>query len=75
MTGDQSAQHAPIESKRADGRGHRGESGINAATRELGIDRTEAQRAVKIDSLTDEAKQAARDTGLERNQKALLQAA
>ena len=35
-------------------------SGINAATRELGIDRTEAQRAVKIDGLTDEAKQAIR---------------
>jgi hypothetical protein len=30
--------------------------GINAATRELGIDRSEAQRAVKIASLTPEAK-------------------
>lgn len=30
--------------------------GINAATRELSIDRTEAQRGVKIDRLTDEAK-------------------
>ncbi|WP_287799265.1 hypothetical protein [Acidiphilium sp.] len=49
--------------------------GINAATRELGIDRTEEQRAVKIDGLTPEAKQAARETGLERNQRALLQAA
>ncbi len=39
------------------------EKGIKAATRELGIDRTEAQRAVKIDSLTDEAKAAARETG------------
>jgi hypothetical protein len=33
-------------------------SGINAAVRDLGIDRTEAQRAVKIASLTPEAKEA-----------------
>ncbi len=45
LTDVQSAQVAPIESKRADGRGHRQEGGINAAVRELGIDRTEAQRA------------------------------
>jgi hypothetical protein len=43
----QSAQLAPIESKRSDGRGHRQEGGINAATRELGIDRTEAPATVK----------------------------
>jgi hypothetical protein len=36
--------------------------GINAATRELGIDRTEAQRSTKIDGLTAEAKQAAIET-------------
>ena len=44
LTKDQSAQVAPVESKRADARGHRPESGINAATRELGIDRTEAPK-------------------------------
>jgi hypothetical protein len=44
---EQKAQVAPIESKRADGRGHRKKGGINAAVRELGIDRTEAQRAVR----------------------------
>ena len=60
LTGDQSAQLAPVESKRSDGRGHRHEGGINAATRELGIDRTEAQRAVKIDGLTEGAKQPSR---------------
>lgn len=38
--------------------------GINAATRELGIERTEAQRAVKIASMAPEAKQAAQDAGL-----------
>lgn len=37
------------------------EKGIKAATRALHIDRTEAQRAVKIDKLSPEAKQAARD--------------
>ena len=49
LTAEQPAQLAPVESKRADGRGHRHEGGINAATRELGIGRTEAQRVVKID--------------------------
>jgi hypothetical protein len=39
-------------------------SGINAAVRELGIDRTEAQRAVKIASIAPEAKEAARVAGL-----------
>jgi ParB family chromosome partitioning protein len=31
--------------------------GINAASRELGVDRTDAQRAVKVASLSDEATQ------------------
>jgi hypothetical protein len=43
----QSAQIGPIESKRKDGRGHRKESGTNGAARALGIDRHEAQRAIK----------------------------
>jgi hypothetical protein len=43
----QSAQFEPIESKRADGRGHRKESGTKAAARGLGIERNEAQRAAK----------------------------
>lgn len=43
LTGLQSAQLGPIESKRADSRGHRLAGGINAAVRELHIDRTEAQ--------------------------------
>jgi hypothetical protein len=43
----QSAQPEPIESRRSDGRGHRKASGVKAAARELGIDRNEAQRAVK----------------------------
>lgn len=71
----QSAQVAPIESKRADGRGHRKESGINAAVRELGIDRTEAQRAVKIASIAPEAKAAVAAAGISDNQSALLRVA
>ncbi len=71
----QSAQFAPIESKRADGKGHRPEGGLNAAARELGVERTEAQRVRKISSLPPEAKQAARDTGLDDHQSALLAAA
>lgn len=49
--------------------------GINAATRELGIDRNEAQRAVKIASMTDEAKAAAKAAGLDDTQSALLEIA
>jgi hypothetical protein len=70
----QSAQVAPNESKRTDGRRHRQQSGINAAVLELGIDRTEAQRAVKIADLSMEAKEAAPTTDLHKNQSALLQA-
>ncbi len=55
------------------GRGNTG--GINAAARELHIDRNEAQRAVKVSSLTPEAKAAARATGLADNRSVLLQAA
>jgi ParB family transcriptional regulator, chromosome partitioning protein len=69
---DQSAQVAPIESKRSDGRGHRKAGGINAAVRDLGIERTEAQRSMKIASMEPEAKEAARQHGLDDNQKALL---
>ena len=69
------AQVAPkLSSRGRAGEGHP-EGGINAAVRELGIDRTEAQRAVKIASLTPEAKAAARETGRDNNQTALLRAA
>jgi len=70
----QTAQVAPNESKRTDGRGHRPQGGVNAATRELGIDRTEAHRAVKIDALPEEVKAEARVLHLEDNQTALLKA-
>lgn len=51
------------------------DKGIKSAVRDLGIDRTEAQRAIKIASLSDEAKDAARAEGLDDNQSALLKAA
>lgn len=63
----QSVQIAP--------KGHRGRSGINEASRQLGIEATDAKRAVKVASLTEEAKNAARATGLDDNRTALLKAA
>jgi ParB family chromosome partitioning protein len=63
------AQLAPVSG----GRGNTG--GVNAAARDLGIDRTEAWRAVKVAGLSSEAKAAARETGLDDNQAALLRAA
>jgi hypothetical protein len=50
-------------------------SGINAASRDLGIERTEAQRAVKIARLLDEVKKAAKEAKLDDNQSALLHVA
>lgn len=44
------------------------QGGINAATRELGIDRTEAQRSVKVAAITPEAKQEAVAAGIDDNQ-------
>jgi ParB family chromosome partitioning protein len=41
----------------------RPEGGINAASRDLGIDRNEAQRAVKIAGIEDDAVQAVIDAG------------
>lgn len=52
--------------------GGRADQGINAAVRELGVERTEAQRSVRIDAITPEAKAAAIEAGLADNQAALL---
>jgi ParB-like chromosome segregation protein Spo0J len=85
----QSSQVETIESERDDGatvlevssqvatkpQGGRPESGIRAAARELGVGKDEAHRAVKIDSITPEAKEAAYEAGLDRNQSALLKVA
>jgi len=68
-------QDATKLSKRGrDGEG-RPESGVRAAARELNIESTAAHRAVKVASLSDAAKEAARETGLDDNRSALLDAA
>lgn len=68
-TGRKGAQVAPLST----GRGHKG--GIRDAARELHVTRRDAQRAAKIAGLSPEAKQAARETGQDDNQAALLRAA
>lgn len=55
--------------------GGRPEGGISAAARELGVESTEAKRAVKIASISERAKQAAVDAKLDNNQAALLRIA
>lgn len=68
---DAKAHCAPSEKPHTGGRKSQG---INAAVRELGIDRTEAQRAVKIASIPPEAREAADEAGL-HTQKARLEIA
>jgi len=55
------------------GRGNEG--GLREASRDLGIELTDAHRATKVASLSDEAKDAAIEAGLDDNRTALLQAA
>src|SRR3954463_5929271 len=62
----------PLESRRADGRGHRREGGERAAARELGLDRLTLRRAKQVAALSPEAKAAAIECGLHTNQAALL---
>ena len=69
------ADHDGVSAQVAPKSPGRPESGINAASRELGIERTDAQRAIKVASLSEEAKEAARNIGLDNNRSALLNAA
>lgn len=69
LVGDKGAQLAPPGGRQPN------DKGIRAAVRELGMERTEIQRAVKIASIASEAKDAARDAGLSDNQSALLEIA
>lgn len=55
------------------GRGNEG--GDSLAARELGITREEVRRAEKIDAIAPEAKEAAKEAGLDDNQSALLRVA
>ena len=68
----QAVQGEPLESRRADGRGHRREGGERAAARELGLDRLKLRRAKQVAALSPEAKAAAIECGLHTNQAALL---
>lgn len=54
--------------------GGRPEGGIRAAARELGVDKDDAHRAMKVAALSEEAKAAARDAGLDDNRSVLLEA-
>ena len=55
LTGEKLAQHGQVSDK-----GGRGvEGGLSAATREIGVTRQEAQRAVKIDQIAPDVKAAA----------------
>lgn len=51
------------------------EGGVDAAARELGLESTEAHRLVSIGGLSEAARDAARQSGLDDNQTALLAAA
>jgi len=55
-------------------RGGRPEGGIRAAARELGVAKDDAHRATQVASLPEEAKDAAREVGLDNNRSALLAA-
>lgn len=53
----------------------RKKGGVESARKELGISGADAHRAVKVASLSDEAKEAAREVHLDDNRSALLEAA
>jgi ParB-like chromosome segregation protein Spo0J len=55
--------------------GGRPEGGTRKASRELGLELTDVQRAIKVASLSPEAQDAARESGLDDNRSALLDAA
>jgi ParB/RepB/Spo0J family partition protein len=53
----------------------RPEGGVAAAARDLEISEPDARRAIQVAGLSNEAKEAARETGLDNNRSALLKAA
>jgi hypothetical protein len=52
-----------------------GDKGVSKSARKLGLPRETIRRALKIDSISPEAKEAAKKRGLDRNQDALLKIA
>jgi ParB/RepB/Spo0J family partition protein len=61
-----------VETVSKGGRGK--ESGVRAASRELGIEKMDAHRSVKVAALSPEAKAVAVETGLDDNQSVLIAA-
>jgi len=59
---NQSAQVEQVESKRAEGRGHRPKGGDAEASRQLGLSRGDIHRSKKIANLSPEAQQAESQT-------------
>lgn len=59
---------------RTDGRGGRREGGIRRAARDLGIDKSDASRAIRVAGLSESAKQVARETGMDGNRSVLIEA-
>lgn len=56
-------------------KGGRPRSGVSKAADEIGVSEPDARRAVKVSSLTEDAKETAREVGLDNNRSALLKAA
>jgi ParB family chromosome partitioning protein len=70
------AQSAPKSKTESNPKGAgRHESGVRAASREIGVDRDDASRAKQVAGLSDEAKAVAREAGLDDNRSVLLKAA
>lgn len=76
LTGSKSPS-AEVLSRQPDAKpkGGRPEGGTRAAARELGLSEADARRAIKVASLSDAAKETARQAGLDDNRTALQAAA
>jgi ParB family chromosome partitioning protein len=61
--------------RQPDAKPGRPQGGVRAAARELGLSEPDARRAVTVANLPEEAKEAARQAGLDDNRTALLEAA
>jgi hypothetical protein len=71
-------QRQDVVSRQSDAKppaGGRPKGGVRAAARAIGISEADARRAVKVASLTDDAKRTAKEVGLDDNRSALLHAA
>jgi hypothetical protein len=70
---DEADKPSQVETVSKGGRGKKG--GVREAARKAGITKDDAHRRMKIAGLPDAAKQVARETGLDDNRRALLEAA